>query len=128
MRERRGDLPVQFLAVGDDNHARMAVGQLHQDVFRQHHHRETFAAALRVPDDSTLPVAVTVVLRDCRHDLLDGEILLVAADLLDVPVKEDEVANKLKDALLAEQGYQGPVLLRRQSPGNQVIQRGEIAP
>ena len=104
MGEGGGNLRVQLLAVRDDDHAGMAVLQLHQDILRQHDHGQALAAALRMPNDAALAVAVLVAFGDGLHDFPDGEELLIAADFFHVGVKENEIANQLEHALAAEQG------------------------
>ena len=57
-------------------------------------HRQALAAALGVPDDAALAPP---------HALLrgaDAEVLVVAADLLDAGVEDDEVVDQLEEALL----------------------------
>ena len=76
MGEGGGNLRVQLLAVRDDDHAGMAVPQLHQDILRQHDHSQALAAALRMPNDAAPAVAVLVAFGDGLHDFPDGEELL----------------------------------------------------
>ena len=103
MGEGSGNLRVQLLAIRDDDHAGVAVPQLHQDILRQHDHGQALAAALRMPNDAALAVVVLVAFGDGLHDFPDGEELLIAADLLHVGVEENEIANQLEHALTAEQ-------------------------
>ena len=51
------DLLVQLVAVGDDHEGPVA-GELAQDLLGEEDHREAFAAALRVPEDAELALAV----------------------------------------------------------------------
>src|SRR3990172_1472096 len=51
--EGLGDLVVQFDAVGDD-YKRPVARHLAQHLLREEHHRETLAAALRLPKDTQL--------------------------------------------------------------------------
>ena len=52
--KRFRNLRVEFLAVGNDDDARSAFRQLRLESPRQHNHRETFPAPLRVPHDAAL--------------------------------------------------------------------------
>ena len=124
MGEGGGNLRVQLLAVRDDDHAGMAVLQLHQDILRQHDHGQALAAALRMPNDAALAVAVLVVFGDGLHDFPDGEELLIAADLLHVGVEENEIANQLVHALGAEQRDDIPVLFSGHSIRDECFQPG----
>ena len=111
MGEGIGDLAVQFLSVCDDDHTGVAGCQLHQNVFCQHDHGQALAAALSVPHDTTLAVALAVGLPDGFDDLLDGKILLIAADLLHIGIEQNEIANQFLDPFPAEEGDDIPVLL-----------------
>ena len=124
------DLPVQILAVGDNDHLGVAIRQLHQDILRQHHHGQAFAAALRVPDDATLPVTLFIRLGNGFDDLLNGKILLIPADFFHVGVKEHKVADQLHGPFPAEQGDQVSVLLGGRAagyvPGQGILQKSCI--
>ena len=124
MREGGGNLRVQLLAVRDDDHAGMAALQLHQDILRQHDHGQALAAALRMPNDAALAVAVLVAFGDGLHDFPDGEELLIAADLLHVGVKENEVTNQLVYAIGAEQRDDIPVLFGGHAIRDECFQPG----
>ena len=95
------DLLIQFGAVGDDQHA--GIGDVLPYPLGQPDHRQALAAALGVPDDAALALS---------HALLGGfhpEILVMAADLFDAGVEDDEVVDDFqKAAFFAELG-QGPV-------------------
>ena len=58
-------------------------------------HGQAFATALGVPDDAAL-AALHAGLRR-----LHAEVLVVAADLLDARVEDDEIVDDLKQPLLA---------------------------
>ena len=87
------DLLVEFIAVGDDDHA--GVGVVFQNPLGQEHHHDALAATLRVPDDAALAV-VYVLLRG-----LDAEILVYAGQLLDAAVEEHEVVHQFDQPVLA---------------------------
>ena len=124
------DLPVQIFTIGDNNHLRVTIRQLHQEILRQHYHGQAFAAALRVPDNAALPVALFIGLRNGPDDLLDGEILLIPADFFHVGVKEHKVADQLHGPFPAEQGDQVSVLLGGHAagyvPGQRILQKGGV--
>ena len=122
MGEGRCNLSVQFLPVGYDDNTGMTSCQLHQDILRQHDHGQALAAALRMPDHAALPVAFLVVLGNRLHNLFDGKILLIAADLFHIGIKENKIADQLKNSLLAEQGDDVFVLLRWHAVGDKPCQ------
>ena len=74
-----------------------------------------------MPDYTALAIAFLVLLCDGFHDLLNGKILLVAADLFHIGIKQDEVPDQIKNTFPAEQGNDVFVLLRwhavRDQPG-----------
>ena len=86
--ESRLYLLVQFVAVSDDDHARI-VADILSDPLCQPHHDETLARALTLPDDAAL------FLGDALLGSLDGEVLVGARGLLDACVEDDEVVDKL---------------------------------
>ena len=95
------DLLVQLGAVGDDQHA--GVGDVLPDPLGQPDHDQALARALGVPDDAALAPL---------HVLLRGphaEILVVAAELLDPGVEDDEVVDQFQEAGLAAELDQCPV-------------------
>ena len=87
------DLLVQFVAVGDDQHAR--VGVILQQPLGQQQHEDAFAAALRVPDDAALAPA---------HPLLrclEGKKLVGAGDLLVAAVEDNKIAQQVEQTIRA---------------------------
>ena len=112
---------VEVDAVGDDDHARIAYRWVQRQRLRQHDHRQRFAAAGRVPDHAACAFAIGEV-RDALDSGLDGEILLVAGDLLDAAIVEDELIGEFEQASRAEQGIQRAILRRRQAiPGGVLL-------
>ena len=101
MRKRLHDLPVQFLSVRHDDDARPP-RKFHENVFREHHHRERLSAPLRMPDDAALPVAAAVVLVNGLDDLFHGKVLLIAADLFDVCIVQHEKLRQLQQTLFGK--------------------------
>ena len=108
------DLLVELGAVGDDEHA--GVRHVLADPLGQPDHGQALAAALGVPDDAAL-AALHVLLRGAH-----AEILVVAAELLDAGVEDDEVVDQFEEARLAAQLEQRPVerVLDRRSSSFQV--------
>ena len=96
----------------------MAGSKLHQQILCQHNHCQAFAAALGMPDNTALAIAVLVGFVDGFDDLFDGKILLIAAYLFDVGVKEDKVTDQLIYAVDAEQRNDIAVLYRRHTVGD----------
>ena len=80
--ERGGDLRVEVDAVHHDDHRGVAQLRVHPQLLRGEDHQQRLAAALEMPDQPLLRVA----LHHALDDLVRGEILLVAADDLDAPV------------------------------------------
>src|SRR5208337_5416569 len=77
------DLLVKFGAVGDDQDA--GILDVLANPLGEPDHRQALARALGVPDDAAL-LPLHVILRGT-----DSEILVVAAELLDPGVEDDEV-------------------------------------
>ena len=119
-----GNLSVQFLTIRNDNHARVAGCQFHQDVLCQHNHSQALTATLGVPHHTTLAVTLAVLLLNSLDNLFDCKILLITADLLHIGIKQHEVANQFHDPLRAEQGDNIPVLFGRNSVCHQLCQSG----
>ena len=99
----------------------MAGSKLHQQILCQHNHCQTFAAALGMPDHTALAIAVLVGFVDGFDDLFDGKILLIAAYLFDVGVKEDKVTDQLIYAVDAEKRNDIAVLHSRYTIRNQAF-------
>ena len=76
----------------------------------QHDHGQRLAAAGGVPDDAAGALALGVEMGHAVDGGLDGEILLVAGDLLDAAVEDDELVDQLQQALGAQQGVERAVL------------------
>ena len=87
------DLLVQFVAVGEDEHA--GVRFVLQNPFGKEHHHDAFAAALGVPDDAAL-IGVDALLRR-----LDAEILMHTRELLHAAIEKNEIVQQLDETLLA---------------------------
>ena len=79
------DLLIEIDAVGDQDHARVADVGVQSQGLGQHDHRERLAAAGGMPDDATVAHAVSIEMGDAGDGLFDGEVLLVAGDLLRCP-------------------------------------------
>ena len=106
------NLIVEVLAVGNDDHTRMNRPQFHEDILRQHHHSQRLAAALCVPDDAALPVALFVVGIDRADDLPNREKLLMPADFLDIRVIQHEIFGQLHEPVRVQQRDNISVLRR----------------
>ena len=108
----------------------MASRKLHQQIFGQHDHRQTFAAALRMPDDAALPVAFFIRLLDGFDNLLDGKILLIAADFFHIGIKQHKVVDQLHHTGRGEKRNQVAVLLGGNAvmdiPGEGIFQKVSI--
>ena len=87
------DLFVEFIAVGEDEHA--GLGHVFQDPLGQQHHDDAFAAALGVPDDAAEIFDEPLLRR------LDAEILVHARQFLDAAIEEHEVVHQLDEPVLA---------------------------
>ena len=73
-----------------------------------------------MPDQTAVAVAFFVVLGNGFHDFFDGEILLIAADFLNILIEQDEVADQLHHTLFAEQGNHRFVLNGRRAIRDQL--------
>ena len=97
--EGLGDLIVQFHAVGDDDKGPVA-GQLAQHLLREEHHRETLAAALRLPEHAAAPVTQRARVEHRGDGVVDAEVLVVLADDLHQPGlvfgEQREVLHQIK--------------------------------
>ena len=80
--ERGGDLRVEVDAVHHDDHRGVAELRVQPQLLRGEDHQQRLAAALEMPDQALLRVA----LHHALDDLVRGVVLLVAADDLDAPV------------------------------------------
>ena len=80
--EGGGDLRVEVDAVHHDHHRGVAQLRVQPQLLRGEDHQQRLAAALEMPDEALLRVA----LHHAVHDLVGGHVLLVAADDLDAPV------------------------------------------
>ena len=116
------DLVVQVDPVGDQNHVRIGDGGMQGQRLGQHDHGQRLAAAGGVPDDAAGARALGVAVGDAVDGGLDGEILLVAGDLLDAVVVDDELVDQLQQALGAQQCVEQPVL----GGGQALAQLGEV--
>ena len=72
------------------------------DPLGQPDHGQAFAAALGVPDDAAFAALHTGLRR------LYAEVLVVAADLLDARIEDDEIVDDLQQPLLAAELAQLP--------------------
>lgn len=84
---------VQLVAVCDDQHPRIL--DVLSNPFGDPDHDETFSTALCVPDDAPFSSSKTFL---CS---LDGEVLVMPADLLYAHVKYDEIMNYLQESFLS---------------------------
>ena len=91
------DLIVQFVTVGDDDHA--AVVNVLDDPLGEPYHDERFAGTLRVPDDAALAVLNTLAGSDVR------KILVMARDLFNARVINHKVMYERKKPLLLAERY-----------------------
>ena len=104
VRECRRDLLIQLFSVGDDHYAWMVCLQLQQQIFRHHHHGQTFSAALCMPDHTTAPVSFFITLFDCVQNFLYRKILLISADLFHIVVKQHEILCQFQQTDRCKQG------------------------
>ncbi len=103
------DLFVEIDAVGDEDDARVLNVRVQGEGFRQHDHRERFAAACGVPDDAARTHAA-VEMGNAGDGLFDGEVLLVAGDLLDARVVDNELIDQFEQALGAQEAVERAIL------------------
>ena len=105
------DLGVEVDAVGDDEQVRVLEARALEaavgfQLERGEDHREALARALGVPDE---PGAV-LALHHALHHLVDGAVLLVAADLFDglaaLRLEHDEVGQDVEQPLGGQQGVE----------------------
>ncbi|MHC2384965.1 hypothetical protein ACVIU7_007934 [Bradyrhizobium liaoningense] len=88
---------------------------MQQKRFAQENHGEGLAGAGRVPDNAALAASTRLLLVDLLNQRLDAKDLLVTrGNLSDLLVEKDEKAHEFKQALLAEQADEHPVLICRQ--------------
>ena len=118
------NLTIQLFSVCYNDHTGITGCKLHQNVFGQHHHSQTLAAALSVPNHAALAVPFAVSLRDGFDDLPNGKILLIPADFLYVGIKQNKIARQLHQALPAKQGNHITILFGRGSVCHQLCQSG----
>ncbi len=123
MGEGIGNLLIQLLAVGDNDHTGVNRRQFLENVLGNHNHGQTFATALGMPYDATLAVSVDISGRNGADDFTDGKILLITADFFRATVKEDEIGNQLHHPTGMEQGNQGFILFSGATVGNVGVQR-----
>jgi hypothetical protein len=77
-----GDLLVQFHAIGD-HHEGPVAGQLAQHLLGKEHHREALAAALRLPEHPTAPVAHLACFEHRNDGVIHAQVLVILADNFD---------------------------------------------
>ena len=75
-----------------------------------------------MPNYTALTVAFLVVLGNRTHNLLDCKILLITADLFHIGIKENEIADQLKNTILVKQRDNVLILHGRNAACNQRIQ------
>ena len=95
------DLLVELGPVGDDEDA--AAVDVLADPLGEPHHGQALARALGVPDDAALAGA------DVPLGRLDAEVLVVAGELLDARVEDDEVVDEFEEPALLEEPDEGAV-------------------
>ncbi|KPH88510.1 hypothetical protein GLUCOINTEAF2_0203792 [Komagataeibacter intermedius AF2] len=87
-RHRLGQLSLQVLAVSDHEHLELPQGQIRAHLANHEHHGQTFARALRVPDDTATAI-ILAILHQCLADTQSFErtvhsaVLLISTDRLD---------------------------------------------
>ena len=91
------DLIVQFVTVGDDNHA--AVVNVLDDPLGEPYHDERLAGTLRVPDNTAFAVLNTLAGSNVR------KILVMATDFLDSRILNHKVMYKRETSLLLANRY-----------------------
>lgn len=83
-----------------------------------------------MPDDAALPVAFFIRLLDGFDNLLDGKILLIAADFFHIGIKQHKVADQLHHTGRGEKRNQVAVLLGGNAvmdiPGEGIFQKVSI--
>ena len=126
--ECRGDLRVEIDSIHHDDYRGVPEFGVHPQLLRGEHHKQRLAAALEMPDQPLLRVA----LHHPLHDLVRGEILLVPADDLDAPMLL--VRGEHRETLQDVQHHLGPEHARhrpahvRQRPFRLVLPRPPRAP
>ena len=91
------DLIVQFVTVGDDDHA--AVVNVLDDPLSEPHHYERLTGTLCIPNDTTLAVLNTLAGSDVR------KILIMACDLFNARIINHKVVYERKEPLLLAERY-----------------------
>jgi len=108
------DLLIQIDTVRNHDKARfpdLAFGlhALPGDHLCQHNHRDRFAAALRMPDNTVSGVRI-VSQQNAIHALFNRKILLISTDLFHIVIVDDKVADQVQQPLRMQQRYQRTVL------------------
>ena len=85
------DLLVEFSAIGKQKDA--GVVDVLSNPFSEPHHRQAFAASLRVPNDAALMALHEIT---CR---LYSKILVVSARFLDAAVEHDKIMGDFEESL-----------------------------
>jgi len=80
--------------VGDQEDFRVGDGRFQGQGFGQHHHGEEFPRAGGVPDHAPRAALVAPDAGDAGQRGPDGEVLLIAGDLLDAVVEDDELVDE----------------------------------
>ena len=75
----------------------------------QHNHRDSFAAALRMPDNTVSGVRI-VSQQNAIHALFNRKILLISTDLFHIVIVDDKVVDQVQQPLRMQQRYQRTVL------------------
>src|SRR5689334_3003048 len=90
------ELVVEVNPIGHKHHARVHDLFVQSKATGKHDHREGFARPLGMPDDSTRATAIVLPVFDPREDILDGEELLIAADLFNAKVEQRKSTGEIK--------------------------------
>src|SRR5450759_4073456 len=107
------DLVVEIDAVRDQDHAWIYDGGMQGERLCQHDHGDRFAAAGGMPDDATCTSALRIERLNPCDGGFDGEVLLVASDLLDAGVVDDELVDQLQQPFWTQQAIHCAVLRGR---------------
>ena len=112
LRELGVQLVIKIIAIGEDNNGGLIKDGLDQVGIE--HHRERLSAALCVPEDANLTVAVGG-LDGAVNSLLDGKILVVASENLCgtrfVHAKAGKVLDEIQEPVTLEHPHEEGVVV-----------------
>ena len=112
------NLVIKIFTVGNYDNFRVTACKFHEDIFRKHYHCKGLSAALSVPYNTTLTIAVLIVGVDSLYYLSDSEKLLMSAYLLYVGIKDYEILCKLHKPVPVKERHDIPVLLSDTAVGD----------